>query len=201
MVGTNANELELTERLNLIEAMITEGRRRCESWGWTFVLWGVAYYVAFFWGSRGHFAYAWPVTVIAASVLTMVGFWRTTHQPNTTMGRAIASVWIAMGISMFIVFDALGFGGLLTDGRIFFATASAMLGMANAACAMMLKWKAEFACALVWWAAAVVASFGSADMAEVAFLGAIFLGQIVFGIYAMVLESRRRRERGAAAHA
>jgi hypothetical protein len=103
-----------------------------------------------------------------------------------------------MGISMFILFDALGFGGHMTDARIFFATASAMLGTANAACSMMLKWKAEFACALVWWAAAVIASFGSMDAAVDAFLAAIFLCQIVFGIYTMILESRQRKERGAA---
>jgi hypothetical protein len=195
-VATNANDLELKERLNMIEALIAEGRRRCESWGWTFVLWGVAYYVAFFWSTRSHFAYAWPVTVIAAALLTMAGFWRRGNQPNTTMGRAIASTWAAMGISMFILFDALGFGGHLTDARIFFAAASAMLGMANAACSMMLKWKAEFACALVWWTAAVIASFGSEEAGANAFLAAIFLCQIVFGIYAMILESRRRKERG-----
>ena len=197
-MGTNANEGQLTERLDLIEAMIAQGRRRCESWGWTFVLWGVAYYAAFSWSAWGRFAYAWPVTVIAAALVTVAGFWRQEKEPDTTMGRAIASVWIAMGISMFILFDALGFGGHMTDARFFFAGASAMLGLANAACSMMLKWKAEFACALVWWAAAVVAGFGSMDAAVIAFLAAIFLCQIVFGIYAMILESRRRRERGAA---
>jgi hypothetical protein len=197
-MAANVNELELTERLKIIEALIAEGRRTCESWGWTFVLWGVAYYVAFFWTAWTHFAYAWPVTVIAAALLTMVKFWRRDNQPNTTLGRAVGATWAAMGISMFILFDALGFGGHLTDARIFFAAASAMLGMTNAACSMMLKWKAEFACALVWWAAAVIASFGSMDTALYAFLGAIFLCQIVFGIYAMILESRRRRERGAA---
>jgi len=192
------NEVELTERLKLIEMMMAEGRRRQESWGWTFVLWGVAYYVAFFWAAWGHFADAWPVTMVAAALVTMVGFRRQGDQPNTTLGRAIASTWVAMGISMFVLFDALGFGGHLTDARIFFAAASAMLGMANAACSLMLKWKAEFACALVWWAAAVAASFGSVDTSVDAFLAAIFLCQIVFGIYAMVLEWRRRRQRGAA---
>ena len=197
-MGTNANDLELAERLSMIEALIAEGRRTCESWGWTFVLWGVAYYVAFFWSAWGHFAYAWPVTMIAAGLVTTVGFWRRGNAPSTTMGRAVGSTWAAMGISMFILFDALGFGGHLTDARIFFAAASAMIGMANAACAMMLKWKAEFACALVWWTAAVIASFGSVDAAVRAFLAAIFLCQIVFGIYAMILESRRRKAHGTA---
>jgi len=197
-VGTNANEVELTERLKLIETMIAEGRRKCESWGWTFVLWGVAYYVAFSWAAWGHFAYAWPVTVVAAALLTVVGFRRQGSRASTTLGRAVASTWWAMGISMFVLFDALGFSGHLTDARISLAAASAMLGMANAACSLMLKWKAEFACALVWWAATIVACFGSVDTAVDAFLAAIFLCQIVFGIYAMFLESQRRRARGAA---
>ena len=49
----NAEELELKDRLNLIETMIAEGRRTTESWGWTFVLWGVAYYIAIAWAILG----------------------------------------------------------------------------------------------------------------------------------------------------
>jgi hypothetical protein len=194
-----ADNLELTERLELIEKLIAEGRRSAESWGWTFVVWGVAYYVAFFWAGWGHFVYAWPVTMIAASLVTIVGLWRHGgRQPSTTVGRAIGATWCAMGLSMFILFDALGFAGHLNDVRIFIAAAAAMLGCANAACSMMLKWKAEFGCALAWWAATVIASFGSVKAGIVAFLVAIFLCQIVFGIYAMVLESRWRSHREAA---
>ena len=54
----NGEEIELKDRLRLIESMIAEGRRSTESWGWTFVLWGVAYYVALAWSilGRGHWA-------------------------------------------------------------------------------------------------------------------------------------------------
>jgi hypothetical protein len=184
---------DLAERVRLIESMMAEGRKKFESWGWTFVLWGVAYYIAFFWGVWGHFAYAWPVTMTAAGLLTAAGFARKGSERNTTLGRAIGSIWIATGLSMFILFDALGFSGHMTDARVFLAGASAMLGLANAACGLTLKWKAEIACGLVWWTAAVVASFGSVDVAVDAFLAAIFLCQIVFGIYAMILESQRRK--------
>jgi len=187
---------DLAERVRLIESMMAEGRRKCESWGWTFLLWGVAYYIAFFWGAWGHFAYAWPVTMIAAGLLTAAGFVRKGSERNTTLGRAIGSIWIATGLSMFILFDALGFSGHMTDARIFLAAASAILGLANAACGLTLKWKAEIACGLVWWAAAVIACFGSIDVALGAFLVAIFLCQIVFGIYAMILESQRRKQNG-----
>ena len=72
-----------------------------------------------------------------------------------------------------------------------------LLGMANAASGILLKWKAQFACALVWWAAGSASLFGSATQSLIAFLAGIFFCQIVFGIYAMILESRERRQ-GAA---
>lgn len=200
-MDTQKDNLELVERLKLIECMMAEGRRKQESWGWTFVLWGVAYYVAFFWAAWTRFAYAWPVTMIATGILTAVNFKQKDSEPNTTLGRAIGSIWIATGLSMFILFDALGFSGHMKDGRIFLAGASAMLGLANAACGLTLKWKAEIACGLVWWAAAVMASFGSIATAVDAFLVAIFLCQIVFGIYAMILEAQRRKQQKGAAHA
>jgi hypothetical protein len=45
----------------------------------------------------------------------------------------------------------------------------------------------------VWWVTSVVACFGSIAQLTVVFLAAIFLCQIVFGIYAMILEARRSR--------
>ena len=55
---------------------------------------------------------------------------------------------------------SLGYSGQL-DVQVFVAIVGAMLGMANAASGMILKWKMQFACAVVWWAAAVMACFGS----------------------------------------
>jgi hypothetical protein len=200
----NSDEMDgkdLAERVCLIEAMLAEGRRKCESWGWTFVLWGVAYYVAFFWSEWGRHSsglYAWPVTMIAASILTVIGFVRQDNAPNTTMGRAIGAIWMATGVSMFVLFFSLSFSGQMTSPRFFLAAAPAILGLANAACGLTLKWKAEIVCGIVWWVASVIACFGSPSAAINAFLVGIFLCQIVFGIYAMILESRRRSGNGAA---
>jgi hypothetical protein len=66
--------------------------------------------------------------------------------------------------------------------------------MANATSSLILKWKMQFACAVVWWAAAVVACFTSEVETGIAFLAALFFCQIVFGIYAMICESRRRNQ-------
>jgi len=67
-----------------VAEMIAEGRRSTESWGWVFLLWGVAYSVAIAWGSWGQglsvwgnryaqigsvrIGLAWPVTMILASL-------------------------------------------------------------------------------------------------------------------------------------
>jgi hypothetical protein len=189
---------DLKERLNLIESMIAEGRRRTESWGWTFVLWGVAYYVAIAWTDWMHSAWAWPVTMTAAVVVTVIVVSRKAgKEPDTTMGRAVGAVWVALGCSMFLLFLALGISGRLADPRVFVAVASAMLGMANGISGMILRWKMQFACAVVWWAAAVGSCFGTENQAAIIFLTAIFLCQIVFGIYGMVAESRKMRNRAA----
>jgi hypothetical protein len=80
------------------------------------------------------------------------------------------------------------------DLHVFVAIIGAMLGMANATSSLILKWKMQFACAVVWWAAAVVACFTSEVETGIAFLAALFFCQIVFGIYAMICESRRRNQ-------
>jgi hypothetical protein len=191
----NNEELELKDRLSLIESMIAEGRRTTESWGWTFLLWGVAYYIAIAWSTLGIYrALSWPVTMIAASILTGVFASRQKRScPATTLGRAMSSIWVAMGVSMFIVLMCLVISGRY-DLHVFVAIIGAMLGMANATSSLILKWKMQFACAVVWWAAAVAACFASEAETGIAFLAAIFFCQIVFGIYAMICESRRRNQ-------
>jgi len=189
---------DLAERVRLIEGMMAEGRRRTERWGWSFVLWGVAYYVATAWASWGKSNLAWPVTMIAAALITAIAASRMSHgQPETTLGRAMGGVWMAMGISISVLLFSLGFAGRY-DGHVFVAIVGAMLGLANIASAIILKWKAQYLCAAVWLASTVVASFGSETATEIAFLTATFAGLIVFGIYAMVCESRRRKQSGVA---
>jgi hypothetical protein len=83
------------------------------------------------------------------------------------------------------------------DAHVFVAIIGMMLGTANAASSFILKWKMQFACAVVWLGLAVVACFGTDNQVWIAFLAATFFCQIVFGVYAMILESQRRRRQGA----
>jgi fatty acid desaturase len=193
----NFEEQDLKDRLSLIETMIAEGRRTTESWGWTFVLWGVAYYIAIAWSTWGHSTLAWPVTMIAAGVLTGVIASRIAgKRPETTIGRAMMAIWMGMGISTFIVMLSLGISGRL-DLHVAVAIVGAMLGAANCTSSIILKWKMQFACAVVWWTAAVASLFGTENQAGIEFLAAIFFCQIVFGIYGMIRESRKRTARAA----
>jgi hypothetical protein len=193
----HTTEQELKDRLSLIESMIAEGRRNTENWGWTFVLWGVVYYLAIAWSEWGHTVWAWPVTILIAVVVTVVvASLRAGNHPETTLGRAVGSIWIALGISMSLLFLALGLSGRLTDQHLFVAVISAILGMANGASALILRWKVQFACAAVWWLAAVTTCFGTEALSMIVFLVAIFLCQIVFGIYGMIAEAKERERCG-----
>jgi hypothetical protein len=193
---TNADERELKERLSLIETMIAQGRRTTESWGWTFVLWGVAYYVAIAWSAWGRSTLAWPVTMIAAGILTGVfGSRVKSGHPETTVGRAMLAIWFGMGISTFVIMLSLGLSGRM-DLHIAVAIIGAMLGAANATSSIILKWKMQFACAVVWLAAGAASCFLSESQAGIVFLAAIFFCQIVFGFYGMIAESRKRKAGG-----
>lgn len=193
----HTTEQDLKDRLSLIESMIAQGRRTTQSWGWTFVLWGVAYYLAVAWSGRSYGAWAWPATMSVAVIITIAAAsFQVAGHPETTLGRAIGSIWIALGISMFLLFLALGASGRLTDQHLFVAAMSAMLGMANGASALILRWRVQLACALVWWATAVVSCFGTDAQSTIVFLVAIFLGQILFGIYGVIAEAGQRKRRG-----
>jgi hypothetical protein len=140
---------------------------------------------------------AWPVTMIAASVLTFgLASRRASRHPETTLGRAMLAIWSGMGISIFIVLLSLGVSGR-ADLHIAVAIIGAMLGSANATSSIILRWKMQFASAVVWWTAAAVSCFISEMQAGIVFLFAIFFCQIVFGIYCMIAESRKQKGRSA----
>jgi hypothetical protein len=134
--------------------------------------------------------------MIAVVVAIAFASLKTGSHPGTTLGRAIGSIWIALGISMFLLFLALGLSGRLTDQHLFAAVTSAILGMANGASGLILRWKVQFVCAAVWWVAAIGACFGTDSQGAIVFLVAIFLCQIAFGIYGVIAEAQERKRSG-----
>lgn len=194
---SHAEDLNLNDRLTLIEAMIAEGRRSTQQWSWVFLLWGVAYYVAIAWSVWGRSALAWPVTMIAAALATGIGRSRVRRDhPSTTIGRAMGAIWGVMGTVLFVVLMAVGSSGR-AELHTFVVIAGAMLAVANGISGILLRWKMQLACALAWLALTVAACFTTDAQIAILSLAAIFFCQIVFGVYAMVLEARRRRQQGA----
>lgn len=200
---------DLQERLQLIESMIAEGRQTTEGWGWVFVLWGMAYVVAIVWSGWinvlfGKMVFSWPanhwswiVTMFGTAALTL-GIGTSARKPSARnrIAQATSAVWWGPGISMMVIFPALGWSGRL-DTHLFVALVAAILGGINAASSMILRWRAQFACAVVWWLTSAVACFSSERQLLLVFLTALLLCQIVFGAYAM----RCDRKRAGARHA
>lgn len=193
----NLQPQDLTERLKLIEGMIAEGRCTTAGWAWTFVLWGVAYYAATAWASLAHFWQAWPVVMCAAGILTGTVARRVKrNHPPTTLGRALGATWCSIGIALFALLMGLSLSGRY-ETHTFVAIIAALLASANGISSILLKWKMQMACAVVWLGLGLAAGFVTEAQAGALFLAAIFFCQIVFGFYLMILESRRRGRSGA----
>lgn len=199
--GVNPQDREITERLELIESMMKSGRKSTEYWGWTFVLWGIAYFVAVGWsalapGGNGR-ALAWPITMIAATLLTVaIGRRRTARKPMTERSRFLTSLWGAVGGGIFIFAFPVAFSGHI-EAQSFMAAIEALLGVAHVASGLSLRWKTQVVVGGLWWATAVASCFLSASNVAIAFLAATLVCNIGFGTYLMIREGQEKARAGA----
>ena len=166
------SQSELLSRIDLIEAMVQEGRRRIEYWGWTQVLWGSAYLIAIGWTyGWGRPALAWPICMIAATV-----------------------IMIAVGTALFLYCFSIAYSGH-SEVHAYMAAIEILLGVANFAGGMILRWRAPLIVGLVWWAAGVATAFVRTGWVYPIFIAAILFCMIGFGLYLMYRERRDRRRR------
>jgi hypothetical protein len=205
--GRPMNESEITERLALIESMMKAGRKTTEYWGWSFLLWGIAYLVAVGWSSflphSGGPLLAWPVTMIFAVLLTIaIAQRRTRNRPRTERSRGILSIWTGVGCGIFVFAFPVAFTGHY-QGQSFMAAIEVMLGIAHMASGSFLRWPMQIAVGALWWAAAVASCFMEGNGIAYVFLAATFVCNICFGIYLMIQESRdkARSRAGEVQHA
>lgn len=186
---------ELVSRLDLIESMMTEGRRTTEYWGWVFVLWGIAYLIAIGWSfAPATQQFAWPVTMVVAGILTAILASRKarTKSSRTPLGRAIGGIWAGVGISIFIFCFAAASAGHF-EPHAYIAAVLILVGAANCASSIALHWRTQFLVALLWWVSGAVVCFVPEHWIVVIVLIDAFFGFIAFGIYLMVRERRDRR--------
>lgn len=193
---------ELRDRIALIESMMKQGRKSTEKWGWNFVLWGVAYLIAVAWSSFLPFAagkqVAWPVTMIAAAILTAaISRMRLGNRPRTEKSRHIHAIWVAVGLGIFVFALPTGYSSHW-EVHASAAAIEVLLGVAHIASGMMLRWPVQVSVGSVWWVAAVASCFVNPNGVALVFLAATLVCNIGFGIYLMILEGRdRTRSEGA----
>jgi hypothetical protein len=205
----NPLQQEASEQLALIESMIREGRKTTSYWGWVFVLWGVAYFIAMAWGSAlvtaGTAIWAWPVTMTVTGLATgFISHWRNKGNPQTTKSRAIGGVWMAVGWGICLFAFPIILAHRFGDGHAFVGAIEILLGVANISSGFLLRWKLQTAVGLIWWTAALVTEVTQGGLyLGIAFIAATLICNIGFGSYLMVMEARdkARLRSGQVAHA
>ena len=188
----NAHELahELRDRLRIIESMIAEGRQKTRSWGWSFLLWGIAYYVAIAWATLAHSALAWPVTMVTAALLTVAIARRAAiHTPGTATGRTIGALWIAGGTALF-VFAFCAANSSQASVPALLGGVEVILGLVNLASGLILRWRLQQLAGSLWIGFAAATFFVPERIGGYLFLAAIFLCDILFGLILMISEAR-----------
>jgi hypothetical protein len=202
-MSTTPNVNELNDRLRLIESMMAEGRRKTRRFGWAFLLWGIAYYVAIGWSMLGHAAIAWPVTMVTAALLTVAIAVRASANTATTKsGRSVGALWMAGGIALFIYGFCAAYSGHAST-PIMLAGVEVILGLINLASGMILCWWLQQVCGYLWTGFAAASFFVPEQTAGYLFLAAIFICNILFGLYLMLTERRTAKTLSApgSAHA
>jgi hypothetical protein len=190
--GTNRNEL--LQRVELMETMIAEGRQSTARYGWMFVLWGVVYFAAVTWTLFLPIkSWAWPICVVVAIAISGVvkSRQKAAGGAENVRSLSIEAVWKGMGTATTLFVAA----AVLThhvNSPIFFATILFFIGMAHAISAMILRWAVQGAVAAIWWVGGIACFVFTTPVELVSiFLGASFVGMILFGLYTMMLERRR----------
>lgn len=213
MTATNdmasPNRLEANEQLAYIESMIREGRKTTEYWGWSLVLWGTSYLVATGWASTPaagrSAAFAWPVVMTLASVLTaLIAISKKRGAPMTTRSRALTGIWVAVGCALLLYCFPTVAAGRYGDGHTFTATIEILLGAAQIANGIILRWRSEIVIGSLWWIASLITTFTHTNAGvAIPFLGATFICFIGFGSYLMIREARDKAalREGQVAHA
>jgi hypothetical protein len=196
---------ELVQRLEVMEAMIAEGRQYTGRNSWIFVLWGLVDLVAWAWQNYvPHFGgrWAWPICLTAGVLLTLAGKMMQRgdkgYSSNDLCSR-VMGVWRMMGLAMGIYIAS----AMLTNFSwqySYIAGLLMMFGMAHAISAMFLHWRMQGLVAAVYWAGGVaIFVCNSWRATNVIMLIEMGIVMILFGLYAMRREPRKGGLKGGCA--
>jgi hypothetical protein len=200
---TGKNRDELLQRLELMESMISEGRRSTTRCGWIFVLWGVVDIAGMAWEWYRSSYWIWP-TVLATGFAVMFLIQTLQKRKPSRMRcagmerRTVNSIWSMMGLAV-TLYVAGGMVRHLTWQYSYIAAIFMLVGMAHAISAMVLRWRIQGLVAALWWAGGIAMFFAhSGNEIFVIFPLEMFFGMILFGLYAMWLDHCGGLEGGCA---
>ena len=186
---------ELLARIDLIERMVSQGRRSTEYWGWCFALWGTGQLTAIAWVNLGGKpGLVWGVTMAACGIVTglVIARKKATEQTETLLSRSLGAIWLSFGVSISLLAFVGNPAGIFSE-RSFCAVFLALMGMTNLSSGIILRWPLQAVSGIVWWLAAVFAMLGPEKMVPWTLIAMIFVGEIVFGLYLMARERAARR--------
>jgi hypothetical protein len=199
--GTSRDDL--VQRIQLMEAMIAEGRSTTTRCGWIFVLWGLVDLAPIGWqlaepNSRWVSQWCWPICLSVGVLLTLVGRAlqdRGKHCTSGTRSRSIWAVWGIMGSAITLYFIAAMVKHLAWQYS-FEAGILMMIGMAHGISSIILRWRVQGAVAAIWAMGSFATFFSRSWKDETGiFAFELVFGMIVFGLYAMWLDGRDRAGR------
>ena len=193
---------DLVARIDLMEAMIAEGRQATCHFGWIFVLWGLVdiFGMVLEWEHPDH-AWNWPLAIGLGIVLQFIGFTlrrrsRGVCRPNT-QSRAISAIWGMMGATL-ILFCFTAIFTHQAGGSGYLAAIFMTIGLAHTASGIVLRWPVQFFVGVLFWAGGLACFFVDGIWFLYIFGVEMLFGMIFFGFYAMWLE-RREGMKGACA--
>lgn len=182
----------LAHRIDLVAAMIAEGKNSTARRGWIFVTWGLVYIVAIMWNwFLPQKEWAWPICIALGLVTIILGRARHRHLNNSesTQSRSIDAVWGWFGKAVLLYVIVAGASHHLQEPS-YDAAILIFFGAAHAVSASILRWNLQKGVAILWFAGGAATFFVTPHTAVVIFLVATVLGLVCFGIYAMSIERR-----------
>ena len=153
---SGARREDIVQRIELMEQMITEGRRTTMRSGWIFLMWGLLYFAAIGWQMFLPAAkLAWPVCITLGFVIIRAWRRRLKRSGLSDEGprlRSISAVWGAVGCAITLYVVAAALSHHIGQQPAVNAAVMIFLGLAHAASAMILRWRAQGLVAAIWWA-------------------------------------------------
>lgn len=199
-----ASRDDLLERIELMEAMIAEGRQATMRCGWIFILWGLVDLAGMGWQMvPDHSRWVWPVCLATGLVLQVAGLAlrkRDSPRCKGMQSRNVEAVWLMMLLAL-IVYVGAAQATHFAWQYAYMAAILVIVGLAHAISAAILRWRVQAAAAAIWWAGAVAILVCNSHRAtNEIFLIEMCFGMIAFGLYVIWLERRSGGElKGAGA--